>query len=63
MGSPEIADTVLRVAEHRMNRNDAVQSLKNLMSVEGLSQEALQQIKTAISIVNRDWKSVIDREI
>lgn len=52
--SAEIADTVLSVAEGTKELSEAATILKRLKATQGLSEEALQQINQAISLIDRD---------
>lgn len=57
----EIADAVLSVAEESMRVPTAVSLLKDLLTVEGLSDEAKLQILTAIDLVDRGVSALVDR--
>ncbi|MER3385691.1 AAA family ATPase [Pectobacterium aroidearum] len=59
--SVEIADTVLSVAEKSKRPREAISLLNNLLSVEGLTDEAKTQIETAIGLVREGMPTFIER--
>lgn len=59
--SVEIADTVLSVAEKSKTPRDAISLLNDLLSVEGLTDEAKTQIDTAIGLVRKGMPTFIER--
>ena len=59
--SVEIADTVLSVAEKSKRPPEAISLLEDLLTVEGLSDEAKDQIETAIGLVRKGVHALIER--
>jgi ABC-type lipoprotein export system ATPase subunit len=59
--SVEIADTVLSVAEKRKRPHEAISLLNDLMTVEGLSDQAKAQIEMARSFVLKGLSTLMNR--
>ena len=59
--SVEVADAVLSVAEKSKKPPEAISLLEDLLTVEGLSDEAKDQIETAIGLVRKGVHALIER--